>query len=160
MDKHTYKTRLKVVRAGIARLKADCLIATKPANVTYLTGFTGDDSWAVVLPGAVMLVTDSRYTEQAAAQCRFCRIVERKEAMAKAIAELLRNRRGIKTAAVEKSISLADFRVAAETFALPAQGGRRNCRVGTPEKRPHQRFRPFAPPPKSPHGPSSVCFDR
>ena len=109
MDKHTYKTRLKVVRAGIARLKADCLIATKPANVTYLTGFTGDDSWAVVLPGAVILVTDSRYTEQAAAQCRFCRIVERKEAMVKAIAELLRNRRGIKTAAVEKSTSLAVF---------------------------------------------------
>jgi Xaa-Pro aminopeptidase len=109
MDSHTHKVRLRGIRAGIARLKADCLIATKPANVTYLTGFTGDDSWAVVLPGAVILVTDSRYSEQAAAQCRFCRIVERKEAMAKAIAELLRNRRGIKTAAVEKSISLANF---------------------------------------------------
>jgi Xaa-Pro aminopeptidase len=109
MDSHTHKVRLRGIRAGIARLKADCLIATKPANVTYLTGFTGDDGWAVVLPGAVMLVTDSRYTEQAAAQCRTCRIVERKEAMAKAIAELLRNRRGIKTAAVEKSTSLADF---------------------------------------------------
>jgi len=109
MDKRSYKTRLKVIRAGIARLKADCLIATKPANVTYLTGFTGEDSWAVVLPGAVILVTDSRYTEQAAAQCRFCRIVERKEAMAKAIAELLQNRRGIKTAVVEKSTSLAVF---------------------------------------------------
>jgi Xaa-Pro aminopeptidase len=110
MDKHIYKTRLKVVRAGIARLKADCLIATKPANVTYLTGFTGEDSWAIVLPRTVALVTDSRYTEQAAAQCRFCRIFKRKETMAKAVAELLRNRRGIKTAAVEKSISLANFR--------------------------------------------------
>ena len=109
MDKHTYKTRLKVVRAGIARLKADCLIATEPANVTYLTGFTGDDSWVVILSRTVVLVTDSRYTEQAAAQCRFCRIVEHKEAMAEAIAELLRNRRGIKTAAVEKSTSLAVF---------------------------------------------------
>ncbi|MGA2323467.1 MAG: Xaa-Pro peptidase family protein [Sedimentisphaerales bacterium] len=111
MDSHTHKVRLRGIRAGIARLKADCLIATKPANVTYLTGFTGDDSWAVVLPRAVILVTDSRYTEQAAAQCRFCRIVERKEAMGKAIAELLRNRRGIKTAAVEKSISLTNFQL-------------------------------------------------
>ena len=110
MDKHTYKTRLKVVRAGITRLKVDCLIATKPANVTYLTGFTGEDSWAIVLPRAVALVTDSRYTEQAAAQCRFCRIFKRKETMAKAIAELLRKQSGIKTAAVEKSISLANFR--------------------------------------------------
>jgi len=110
MDKHTYKTRLKVVRAGIARIGADCLIATKPANVTYLTGFTGEDSWAIVLPRAVALVTDSRYTEQAAAQCRFCGIFKRKETIVKTIAELLRNRRGIKTAAVEKSISLANFR--------------------------------------------------
>ena len=109
MDSHTHKVRLRGIRAGIARLKADCLIATKPANVAYLTGFTGDDSWAIILPRAVVLVTDSRYTEQAAAQCQTCRIVERKEAMAKAIAELLRNRRGIKTAAVEKSTSLAVF---------------------------------------------------
>ncbi len=109
MDKQTYKTRLKVVRAGITRLKADCFIVTEPANIAYLTGFNGDDSWAVVLPRAVALVTDSRYTEQAAAQCPFCRIVERKEAMAKAIAELLRKQRRIKIAAVEKSISLANF---------------------------------------------------
>jgi Xaa-Pro aminopeptidase len=109
MNKHAYKTRLKVVRAAITRAGADCLIAAKPANVTYLTGFTGNDSWAIVLPRAVALVTDSRYTEQAAAQCRFCRIVERKEAMAKTIAELLRNQRGIKTAVVEKSISLTNF---------------------------------------------------
>jgi Xaa-Pro aminopeptidase len=124
MDKYTYKTRLKVVRAGIVRLKADCLIATEPANVTYLTGFTGDDSWVVVLPRAAALVTDSRYTEQAAAQCRFCRIVERKEAMAKAIAELLRNRSGIKTAAVEKSISLANFQSLKKTLS---------CRLKTAE---------------------------
>jgi len=109
MDKHAYKTRLKGIRAAITRAGADCLIATKPANVTYLTGFSGQDCWAIVLPRAVVLVTDSRYTEQAVDQCRFCKIVERTAAMGNTVAELLRKQRGIKTAAVEISISLANF---------------------------------------------------
>ena len=109
MDKHAYKTRLRVVRAGIARAGADCLIVTKPANVAYLTGFSGQDSWGVVLPRAVVLVTDSRYTEQAAGQCPFCKIVDRAGTMVNAIADLLRKQRGIKTATVENTISLADF---------------------------------------------------
>jgi Xaa-Pro aminopeptidase len=109
MDGQTLRTRLKGIRAGIARLKADCLIVTKPANVTYVTGFMGEDSWAVVLPRGVILVTDSRYSEQAASQCRLCGIVVRKDAMAKAVAGLLRNRGGIKVAAVEKSTSIAEF---------------------------------------------------
>ena len=110
MNKHAFKTRLKGIRAAIDRAGADCLIAAKPANVTWLTGFTGQDSWAIVLPHAVVLVTDSRYTEQAAAQCPFCKIVERTAAMGNTVAELLRKQRGIKTAAVEKSISLANFK--------------------------------------------------
>jgi Xaa-Pro aminopeptidase len=109
MDNRTFKARLKGIRTAITRAGADCLIAVKPANVAWLTGFSGEDSWAVVLPRAVALVTDSRYTEQAAAQCPFCKIVERTEKMAGTIADLLRKQRGIKTAAVEKSISLADF---------------------------------------------------
>ncbi len=88
---------------------ADCIIAVTPPNVTYLTGFTGQDCWAIVLPRAVALITDSRYTEQAADQCRFCKIVERTAAMGNTVAELLRKQRGIKTAAVEKTISLANF---------------------------------------------------
>ena len=110
MDKHIYKNRLKGIRAAISRTGTDCLIAAKPANVTWLTGFTGDDSWAIVLPRAVVLVTDSRYSEQAVTQCSFSKIVERTAAMGNTVAELLRKQRGIKTAAVEKSISLADFR--------------------------------------------------
>ena len=109
MDKYAYKTRLNDIRGAIAQAGADCIIAVTAPNVTYLTGFTGHDCWAIVLPRAVVLVADSRYTEQAAAQCRFCKIVERTAAMSNSVAELLRKQQGIKTAAVEKSISLADF---------------------------------------------------
>jgi Xaa-Pro aminopeptidase len=109
MDRRTFKSRLKTVRTAIARAGGNCLIVTKPANVTYLTGFTGEDSWAIVLPRAVVLVTDSRYTEQAGKQCRFCKIVERTVAITNAAAEVLHKEHRIKKAIVEKTISLADF---------------------------------------------------
>jgi Xaa-Pro aminopeptidase len=109
MNSQTQKSRLKGIRDRISHLKADCLIVTKPANVTCVTGFMGDDSWAIVLPRRVVLVTDSRYTEQAALECRLCSIIVCKDAMTRAIAGLMRNLRGIKTAAVEKSTSIADF---------------------------------------------------
>jgi Xaa-Pro aminopeptidase len=108
MNSDTFKNRLKRVCDGLSRSKTDYLIVTKPANVTYITGFSGDDSWVIISPASVTLVTDSRYTEQAADESRLCRIIERKDAMAKTVAGLLRNRRGIR-AAIEKSTSLADF---------------------------------------------------
>lgn len=110
MDSDTLKTRLKVVRKGLGASKTDCLIVTKPANVTYITGFTGDDSWAIVLPKKVTLITDSRYTEQAAEQCRLCSIIERRDSMVKIVARLLQNRRAGQKAAIEISTSMADFR--------------------------------------------------
>jgi len=109
MDNQTFKKRLKGVRKALSALKADCLILTKPANATYLTGFTGHDSWAIVLPKLVMLVTDSRYTEQAADQCRFCRIIERTDSMAQAVADLLKKQRAVKLAAIEQTTSIAAF---------------------------------------------------
>lgn len=109
MDGQTLKARLKVVRKCLADNKVDCLIVTKPANVAYVTGFTGDDSWAIVLPKGVILVTDSRYTEQAAGQCRLCSIIERKNSMVKTVARLLQNRHARQKAAIEKSTSVADF---------------------------------------------------
>jgi Xaa-Pro aminopeptidase len=109
MNIQTLKARLKAVRKWLAGSRFGCFIVAKPANVTYLTGFTGDDSWAVVLPRGVILVTDSRYTEQARQQCRLCRIVNRRDTMVKTVTRLLRNCRAGQTTAVEKSMSVADF---------------------------------------------------
>jgi len=99
------KTRAANIRKQITGKKADAFLVTKVANVTYLTGFLGDDSWALVTNKAVYLITDNRYTEQAQAQCPCCRIVERKDSMAKAIGKLLKRYKSIKNLAVESSIS-------------------------------------------------------
>ena len=109
MNKEQIANRLKAVRRVLDKKKIPCLIITKPANVTYNTGFLGDDSWAVVAGGRVYLMTDSRYTEQAEKECPSCKIIERAGPMAEAVAELLKKLKSIRTVAVEESTSLGDF---------------------------------------------------
>jgi Xaa-Pro aminopeptidase len=82
---------------------------TKPANVTYTTGFLGDDSWAVVTRSRVYLLTDSRYTEQAQAECPTCKIVDRAGPMAEAVAKLVAKLKSVRTVTIEQSTSLAEF---------------------------------------------------
>jgi len=109
MNKEQIANRLKAVRRVLDKKKIRCLIITKPANVTYATGFLGDDSWAVVAGGRVYLMTDSRYTEQAEKECPICKIIDRAGPMAEAVARLLKKLKSIRTVAVEESTSLGDF---------------------------------------------------
>jgi Xaa-Pro aminopeptidase len=46
----------------------DALLVTEPANLRYLTGFTGSNGFAVVGRGMRRFVTDFRYVEQAKAE--------------------------------------------------------------------------------------------
>ncbi|MHC4193848.1 MAG: aminopeptidase P family N-terminal domain-containing protein, partial [Planctomycetota bacterium] len=65
MNKQILKHRIKAIRRDLKKKRIGCLVVTKSANVTYTTGFSGDDSWAVITANAVYLLTDSRYVEQA-----------------------------------------------------------------------------------------------
>jgi Xaa-Pro aminopeptidase len=82
------------VRKSMSHGKFSWLILTNPANVTYLTGFMGEDSWAIVGRRKSYLLTDSRYTEEARKECAGCEIVERKEGMVKESAKLIGARGG------------------------------------------------------------------
>ena len=46
---------------AVARLKADALLVSHPANVRYLTGFTGSNAQLLLAPGFALLFTDPRY---------------------------------------------------------------------------------------------------
>lgn len=48
---------------------ADALLVTNFTNVTYLTGFSGDDSYLLVSPRETVIVSDFRYVEQLAGEC-------------------------------------------------------------------------------------------
>ena len=109
MDAEIIKRRIKAVLCRLQKKQIKSLLVTKPANVTYTTGFLGDDSWALITKRAVYLLTDSRYTEQAQSECLNCRVIERKGTMVEAAAKLLKKLKSIQTVAVEKSTSLADF---------------------------------------------------
>ncbi len=64
-----YAARRDKLRKLIHKARTDALLVTRFVNVTYLTGFTGDDSYLIVHEGGELLVTDPRYTEQLESEC-------------------------------------------------------------------------------------------
>lgn len=53
----------------IIREKLDGFLVTDPINVSYLTGFSGEDSVLLVAKGLQVIVSDSRFTEQIEEEC-------------------------------------------------------------------------------------------
>ena len=47
----------------------DALLVTNFTNVTYLTGFTGDDSYLLLTPRQAILISDERYSTQLGEEC-------------------------------------------------------------------------------------------
>lgn len=62
------QARLDRLREALADRGLDALVVSHPANVRYLTGFTGSSAVVVVAHSAVSLFTDSRYDVQAEAE--------------------------------------------------------------------------------------------
>ncbi|MBN1805688.1 MAG: aminopeptidase P family protein [Sedimentisphaerales bacterium] len=110
MNKEIIKKRIRAIRGELSNRGIDCLIVTRPANVTYTTGFLGDDSWAVITRNKVYFLTDSRYTEQARSECEDCTIIERADLMPKAAGKLIEKLKSMKSVSVEGTVSLAVFK--------------------------------------------------
>ena len=111
MKSDILKSRIKKVAKLLKAQKADALIVTVGSNVSYLTGFTGDDSWLILTGRGVFLVTDSRYTLQAKNECSACKIYQRKGSMIDAVTDIFKKLPKIRTAAVEDKIELAVFKI-------------------------------------------------
>jgi len=109
MNRDVITKRIRAIRRELNKKKIKCLIVTKPANVTYTTGFMGEDSWAAITKGGVYLLTDNRYIEQAQGECPNCTILERSDSMSELVANLVKKLKSVRTITVEKTTSLADF---------------------------------------------------
>jgi Xaa-Pro aminopeptidase len=72
-----FLSRREKLRRAIKKAGADALLVTNFTNVTYLTGFTGDDSWLLVRLDGDVLVTDGRYTTQLSEECPGLELVVR-----------------------------------------------------------------------------------
>lgn len=60
-----FASRRGLIAAGLEEHKLDALLVSSPANIRYLTGFTGSNGVALVLAAETILFTDPRYTIQA-----------------------------------------------------------------------------------------------
>jgi len=108
MDGQTAKARIRRLRSRFRKHGINALIVTGRENVSYLTGFLGDDSWVVIGPGA-LLVTDSRYTEQAREECVGCQIVERTEPLIPTVAGLVKGWPKVTTVGIEDGCTVGQF---------------------------------------------------
>ena len=77
------KARQKNVREAMKALDLDGLMLTHPPDLAYLTNFTGDDSVGLFTKKDLYLVTDFRYTEQAALEAAWLKTVCREGQIAK-----------------------------------------------------------------------------
>src|SRR5690348_13574513 len=83
------KVRQKNVRDAIKHLKLDGLLLTHPADLAYLTNFTGDDSIGIITEKDFFLVTDFRYKEQADLEAGWLKQTMRDGKMADALGKTL-----------------------------------------------------------------------
>ena len=60
-----YGKRLKNLKGLLKKGPAGSLLVTNESNVTYLSGFTGNDSLLLITPDSQFFLTDSRYTQEA-----------------------------------------------------------------------------------------------
>jgi len=74
------------------RSRAFALLVSRPEDVSYLAGFTGDDSCLLIGRRWACLLTDGRYREQAETECHGVGVHVRCGAMSAAAAEVARAR--------------------------------------------------------------------
>ena len=60
---------IQKLRNFMEEKKVDSFFIAKPANVRYISSYTGDDSYLLVTQKKQFFITDPRYTEQASYEC-------------------------------------------------------------------------------------------
>jgi len=121
--------RLAALRKRIGGWKVDALLVTCSRDVRYLSGFVGDDSWALV--GArgrgLTLISDSRFQEQIAREAPHARVEMRRGPFADVLERLFRRGRIGRCAVQPASMTLATRsalarKLGARTFVPVADG--------------------------------------
>jgi Xaa-Pro aminopeptidase len=85
--------RLKRLRGLMKARGINAFLITDPVNVEYVSGFTGGDSYAFILPKEQYLLTDGRYTEMAEEEAGGFEVLTRKMRLTELIEQVARKRR-------------------------------------------------------------------
>src|SRR5262245_46059192 len=81
------KARHQSVRKAMKSLKLDAILLTTVPDLSYLSGFTGDDSIGIITDKDLHLVTDFRYKEQAEIEAGWLNVHMREGKMSEALAK-------------------------------------------------------------------------
>ncbi|MCC6579214.1 MAG: aminopeptidase P family protein [Phycisphaeraceae bacterium] len=89
------KQRIAAARRRLAEAQVDALLITHPPDIRYLTGFVGDDSWAVLWQdhADVHVLSDFRFEEQIQHEAPQVRAIIRKKSLAEELARLTQRRK-------------------------------------------------------------------
>ena len=68
------RARIESLRGALGENEIDAMLVSGPENRRYLSGFTGSAGYLLISEAAQVLVTDSRYTEQAESQASGYRV--------------------------------------------------------------------------------------
>jgi Xaa-Pro aminopeptidase len=119
MNKEAIQARRRDLRHQLTQRRIDALVLTQPADVTYLTAFSGHDSWVMVTKNAVYLITDSRYIEQAEKECLCTRFVQRRGPITEAVGTLLKKLKSVVKVGIDRSISVATYAALKKHIKVP-----------------------------------------
>jgi len=95
----------------------EAFVIYKFVNVTYITGFTGDDSVALVTHNKAIFITDGRYTEQAQKEVKDFEVIEHKTGIKEVLKEYIKTLE-IKKLAFEENISYGQYRELKELLEI------------------------------------------
>ncbi len=102
--------RVEKLRAALLAAKLPALLVTNFPDVSYLTGFEGDDSYALVTAEKVLLISDSRYEEQITREAPWVTAVMRQKQIMEEVGRQVRK------------IGLTKLGVQAESLTLAQKG--------------------------------------
>lgn len=85
--------RCRRVGDALADVPADALLVTNPVDVSYLSGFTGEDSWLVVGKGKGVVISDGRFLEEVELECPDFTATIRRGSLVDALAKVVHRKR-------------------------------------------------------------------
>ncbi len=108
----TYERRLTKLRKLLRQAEIPALLVTKFVNVTYLTGFTGDDSYLIVSPEDAIVLSDFRYIDQLQEECPWVSVEIRGQgtSMPELVAQVIGQLKPIAVGVEGETLSVGLFR--------------------------------------------------
>jgi len=96
------RSRIKALRQRLGDTKVDALLVSNAVDIRYLTGFIGDDSWALIPArgSAVLILSDNRFQEQIKREAPGVKARMRKKGLAEELAKVCAQR-GYKAVGVQ-----------------------------------------------------------